>query len=330
MRSRLPAIVAMALLVGLTVPAVAGARSAQSAAQAEHARILAYWTPERIANAVPRDYERTSSGQLVPKARPGGSSGTGASWTGDGRIEQQSGRILFSTTQGDWICSGSVIDDGGTGNNRSVVLTAGHCVFDAGGGWSSNFMYIPDFDDGPNYTCNSAGQVYGCWTATRLGANADFVSGGGFGSDTLGVDYGFALMGLGGKTGSELDVTVGGSYPLKTSGQSNNDVQWAFGYPAAQKYHGLDLTYCTGTTIEDPNGAPTWGMACNMTGGSSGGPWLYSPGDPAVDNMPVSSLNSYGYRGLNYMFGPLFNGETTTVLGDVIDGSATSGITALH
>ena len=51
-------------------------------------------------------------------------------------------------------------------------------------------------------------------------------------------------------------------------------------------------------------------MTCNMTGGSSGGPWLFGlrGRDPAL-----SSLNSYGRQGLPNMYGPKFNSTTTAV-----------------
>jgi hypothetical protein len=51
-------------------------------------------------------------------------------------------------------------------------------------------------------------------------------------------------------------------------------------------------------------------MACNMTGGSSGGPWLsgFEGTSPAL-----SSLNSYGYQGLSNMYGPKFNSSTAAV-----------------
>jgi V8-like Glu-specific endopeptidase len=320
------------------VPAVVGAGSAPSAAEAaraEHARVLAYWTPERIASAQPRDFVMNAAGRLVPTAKPGSGGGgggggavTGASWSGNGAIEQRSGRILFTMGGSNWICSGSAIADGATNNGLSTVLTAGHCVYDGADGWATMWMFIPDFDDAPTYSCGST--IHGCWTATRLGANADFVTGGGFGNATVQVDYGFALVGPGGKsTSAELDQ-VTGSYGLKTTFTSLSDTQWAFGYPAAGKYRGRDLVYCKGSLIPDPYGSDTWGMACNMTGGSSGGPWLHGTTNPADGSGLVSSVNSYGYSGLQYMFGPKFNGETSTVQADVISGVASPGVTALR
>lgn len=333
MRVRI-SIVLAALAVSLVLPGTVGARSgdaAAKAAKAEHNRIVSYWTPARIAAAQWKGYVRDAAGAFHPNAKPnrpptGGGNVTGASWTGNGAIEQRSGRILFSTSGGDWICSGSVVNDA-TGNGQSIVLTAGHCVYDGSEGWSFNFMYIPDFDDAPTYTCGQT--VHGCWTATRLSANTTFVNGGGFGTNqTVAVDYGFARVGLGGKNGTtELDALTGG-YSINTSSLSNSVIKWAFGYPAEGKYKGKDLVYCKGPTINDPNGANTWGVACNMNGGSSGGPWITGTDNPATYTAQTlsTSVNSYGYSGLTYMFGPKFNATTQSVANAAATGSG-SGAT---
>jgi hypothetical protein len=324
MRVRI-SIVLAALVVPLLLPGAAGARGADAAARAEHDRIVAYWTPARIAAAQWKDFRvDPASGKAIPYAKPGG--GGGASWTGGGDIVHRSGRILFSTSGGDWICSGSVVNS--TSGDSAVVLTAGHCVYDGSEGWSYNFMYIPAFDLNPTYTCGST--TYGCWTATRLGVHENFHPSG-FGPDAaLRVDYGFALVGLGGNTNADLDSVTGG-YGLNTATVAHNVTKWAFGYPAAGRYKGKDLTYCTGTTSDDPYLSGTWGMVCNMTGGSSGGPWIYGTTNPAVysGSTLLTSVNSYGYSGINSMFGPRFNAATGTVFGDVQDGSATGGTTVL-
>lgn len=344
MRSRF-ALLAAALLVAFSLPATAGAgRGPVSAAAAEHARVLAYWTPERIASAQWKDYVRTPVGFVrdpKPNARPGGGGGgavTGASWTGNGYIEARSGRILFTSGGSNYICSGSVVKDASPSTPSSTVLTAGHCVYDGTDRWSTNFVFMPNFDDSPSYDC--ATRLFGCWTATRLATHADFVNGGGFGTDeTVRVDYGFAFVGpggTGGSTSTDLDDyrpldSLDGAYSLKTSGAELGVIQWAFGYPAAGKYKGYDLVYCKGATTDDPYGADTWGVGCNMTGGSSGGPWTYGTSDPGtVGTVLVSSVNSYGYSGITKMFGPKLNADTATVLGDAIDGSATPGVTVFR
>lgn len=333
MHSRLPALVAIGLIVGLAIPSVVGAKPASSP-DLHRARVIAYWTPARIASAVPRGFVREAGGKLVPNGRPvtggDGTTVSGASWTKDGEIEERSGRVLFTMGGSNWICSASVVTDGGASNGYSTIVTAGHCVTDGPSDWASMWMFIPDFDDAPIYTCDAPSR--GCWVAERLAAHATFESGGGFGNDTVHVDYGFARVGLGGVDGGallDLDDLVG-AYSLRTSATSLSDNQWAFGYPAEGKYKGKDLIYCRGSLIADPYGSDTWGMGCKMNGGSSGGPWLHGTTTPETDSGTVSSVNSYGYAGLAYMFGPKFNSQTTTVLASVISGSETGGVSAIH
>ena len=322
-----------ALAVTLLAPTAVSARGsdAAAAAKAEHNRIVSYWTAERIASAKHKDYVRNGAGKLVPYAgKPGGGGGavTGASWTGNGEIEKRSGKLFFSTSAGNWQCSASVVNDGNTNGGSSIILTAGHCTYDGSEGWSFNVLYIPDYDSAPTKTCTAT--VYGCWTASQEAVNSIFVSEGGFGSEaSVAVDYGFMKMRLGGKTGEtqELDAITGG-YDINTGLLGNNIEKWAFGYPAAGKYKGADLVYCKGQTINDPYGANTWGVACNMTGGSSGGPWIYGTTNPAqyTTLTKLTSLNSYGYQGLTYMFGPKFNTATQTVANAAGSGSG-SGAT---
>jgi V8-like Glu-specific endopeptidase len=343
-RIRIARVVAVAGAITLTLVALSAPASAQTigaaqpssgsaadpgtaAVRAEDARVLGYWTPSRIAHAKVRDYVRTADGKMIPNAKPGGGSVvTGASWPNGGEIQKRSGRILFSAGGSDWICSGSVVNDASTGNGYSIVLTAGHCVYDGADGWSYNFLYMPNFDAEPSYDCTT--RANGCWRANLLAAHDDFVPEG-FGTDqTARVDYGFARVGLriAGSGTPELDATTGG-YGLNTASVANTVTKWAFGYPAAGRYKGKDLVYCAGPTIDDPHGAPTWGIGCNMTGGSSGGPWIYGATDPAVYTAGtlLTSVNSYTYSGLTYMFGPRFNSETQTVFTSATSGTASPG-----
>src|SRR6187551_2621161 len=93
--------IALVLVAGLASTAMAGSPSGadNAKAKAEHDRIVHYWTAERIAGAIPRDFERTTGGKLVPKARPGGGGGTpsgavtGASWTLGTTIFQRTGKV---------------------------------------------------------------------------------------------------------------------------------------------------------------------------------------------------------------------------------------------
>ena len=72
----------------------------------------------------------------------------------------------------------------------------------------------------------------------------------------------------------------------------------AYGYPAAPPFNGETLKSCSGTATNDVwGGTQSQSIPCNMTGGSSGGPWL--------TGSTINSVNSFGYSGVpNRMFGP--------------------------
>jgi V8-like Glu-specific endopeptidase len=314
------------LVTMLAGPASAGDREAK--ARAEHARIVAYWTPERVANAKPRDFVRTANGTFKPAAKPdnpggkpggggGGGDGSvvkGASWTGGGAIHDRSGKVLFEMGGSHYVCSASAVND--TRSGHSLVLTAAHCAYDEAAdglmtGFATNWMYVPDFDAFPTFTCENT--KYGCWTATGLVVHSGYATAGGFNTQATVHDFAIAIMGPGGKDGTtQLDASPRGSYPISFAAMSVGTSVHAFGYPAAGKYKGRDLTYCAGPTFEDSyNGNATWGIACNMTGGSSGGPWLSE--FTQAGGGTLRSLNSYGYSGLSNMYGPKFNTKTQAV-----------------
>jgi hypothetical protein len=340
-RSRSLALIVAAALTAALAPAAlasAAAPAKEDRVQAEHDRIVAYWTPERMKAAKPRDFVRQKDGSFTlaptPKAKPGGSgsttsSVTGASWpNGRGDVPVLTGRIYFTFGSSAYVCSGSVADDGDLTKAQSIILTAGHCVYDqAKAAFADNLIFIPNFDAAPTYTCENT--AYGCWTATTLVAHQGFTRERSFSAAGAVYDFAFAIVGPGGKSDTALDlvlnnVTKRPSYGLIYSGVATGQVLSAFGYPAAGKYRGNDLTYCSGAIREDSaNQGRTWGMACNMTGGSSGGPWLTTQSGTDADTKKLdlltgvggelASLNSYGYSGTSVMYGPKFTEETKRV-----------------
>lgn len=311
---RIPRRIALAAILVLVALPMAGPVAAKGPAKAEHDRIVDYWTPARMASAVPRDFVKSGNG-FQPKARPGGGGGgsgavTGASWTGGGAILARSGKVFFTMGTTRYVCSGSVAND--PRSDYSLVLTAGHCAYDEGAHkFATNWMFIPAYDSAPTQTCTQA--TYGCWTAEALVVHNGFASAGGFNTQATVHDFAFAVVGNGtvrNGVNAQLDAAVG-SYPMATADLSLPNKLYAFGYPAAGKYKGKDLVYCAGNIFTDQyNDDLTWGMACNMTGGSSGGPWLsgFEGSSPAL-----SSLNSYGYQGISNMYGPTFNDNTLAV-----------------
>lgn len=307
-RRLLPPLISAILLVLSVAPVQA--REPQAS---RHDQVVAYWTPARMASAIPRDFTFDEARGFQPLARPGsGGTGatTGASWNGGGRVKEATGKVYFEMDGGAYVCSGSVATDSRSG--YSLVLTAAHCAYDeTNGAFATRWLFIPDFDQSPTFTCSQT--EYGCWTASALVVHSGYATAGGFNTQATLHDFAFAVVGPGGKSGTQLDATVG-SFPLAIPGfTAPGQTAYAFGYPAAQKYKGNDLVYCAGEIFEDPyNDKLTWGLPCKMTGGSSGGPW-FSGFDTSTGTGALSSVNSYGYSGVSAMHGPKFNSDTADV-----------------
>jgi hypothetical protein len=312
-----------ATLALLALPVLAAPVGAASRIDAASARAYAYWTADRIASAKVRDL--TPAGVPIPKVgKPGSGSGvTGASWTGGGDVVKLTGKVYFSMGGGNWQCSGSVIAD--SRSTYTTVLTAGHCAIDeTTGEFATNWVFIPSWDTKPatfSTACNSGATTYGCWAALGLYVHWGFANAGSFNNQAVTHDWAFAVVGTG-SNGGQLDTTVGAGYSLGYNVITTQTRVQPFGYPAAGKYHGNDLSWCAGNPaydVKERNDATkaTWGVACDMTGGSSGGPWfsgLTESGANAGNGGTVVSLNSYGYSGVKNMYGPNFNTQTSGTL----------------
>lgn len=332
-RRALIAITGALLLFAGIVPAQA-ASDRGNEARSEHQRIVDFWTPARVAQAVPRDFEfdpatgqfRQVAAVARPAARRGGGGGgggstsvLGASWTGatgKGTVQETTGKVLFALGSSYYVCSASVIPDSDA--TRSLVLTAAHCAYDeTKGQFATNWMFIPNYDAAPaSLTTNGsfcAQTLYGCWTAAALVVDSGFASAGGFNTQATLHDYAIAVVGAGGKGGSvspQLDTAVG-TQAVSFAGAPPKADTYLFGYPASGKYNGKDLVYSRGQLGRDPfNGNLTYRVASDMTGGCSGGPW-FTPFTSGTGTQ--ISVNSYGYSGQTYMHGPVFNANTQAV-----------------
>jgi hypothetical protein len=235
---------------------------------------------------------------------------------------------------GDWQCSGTPAVDTRTG--YTVVLTAGHCAYDETNGngqlsgFATNWVFIPAWDLKPgtfSSACDAGATQYGCWHASALVVDSGFATAGGFNDQATRHDFAFAVVGGGGFSGTaQLDSTVM-AFSLSTSIVSTNSTAYAFGFPAAGKYHGNDLTYCFGKVFTDAsNNNDTFGLACDMTGGSSGGGWL---GGFSNGSGTLGGLNSYGYSGVKNMYGPDFNSNTDAVYTRAKQSTTTNSIVSV-
>jgi V8-like Glu-specific endopeptidase len=265
-------------------PASSVAKHAAATTKAEQQRIIDYWTPSRMRNAIPLGTQRELKG------KPGGSTGG----TAVAEVAQpRFGKVFFSIGRSNYVCSGTATNS----TNGDVVTTAGHCVSDAGT-FVTNFAFVPAYDH------NS--RPYGTWTAQTLLTTSQWLNG-----EDYDYDTGFAVMNEN-ASGQSLTGLVGG-YPI-AFGQPRGQTMKAYGYPAARPFDGQSLYSCTGVVVQDTvGGSPDQGLWCNMTGGSSGGGW--------IQNGSLSSVTSFGYTSVkNVLWGPYFG----SVIQDVYDTAATS------
>ena len=323
--------------LALATPAVA-AKNAPLAPPSANA-VIAYWTPERIEAAQPRDYvfdvgstrarlsivdERAlvrSTPRPTATPRPENiATTTGSSWKQAGLALTVTGKVFFTMGGSNYVCSGAVVTD--TRTDYSLVLTAGHCAYDQElKQFATNWLFIPAYDSTPTTQCQDA--LYGCWTAQALVVHSGFASESGLTTAAATRDWAFAIVGAGGNQSRQLDAQVG-SFQMSINSVSVNSKVAAFGYPAASPYSGEDLVYCAGKIFEDTYSSNlTWGLPCKMTGGASGGAWV--TGYSSARGF-VTSVNSYKYSGEEYMFGPKFDNAmqlTLTTADSVLVNSIT-------
>jgi hypothetical protein len=309
MRRGAGALLAVGALLGLalqTTPASAdsgGIAPSSTVTKAAQERAAGQWTAERMREATPaedllgigsRAVER--AGKAVPrgeelKVPPLGSLGgskalpePGGPWSGGGDVVKTTGRVFFKFDGRDASCSGDAV----TSDNGSTVITAGHCV-KYQGKWHTDWVFVPGYHDGE--------APHGKWTAKKTLTTPQWEA-----SEDMNFDVGAAVVDP--LDGKKLTDVVGGQ-GLSFNAEYNTTM-YSFGFPAADPYDGEKLIYCSGTTFQDVLLTKDHGLSCNMTGGSSGGPW-FTEFDEATGKGLQSSVNSFGYTFLpNTMFGPYF------------------------
>jgi hypothetical protein len=254
--------------------------------------------PDTAAGAI----GTTAAAPAAPAAPQNGA------WPGGYAVNpnRQVGKLYYDIKKGpgeDWKhCSATAINS----ENRSVVLTAGHCVFnpdpDGNGVVESNKFWYEWVQFCPGY---EFGCKLGVWHSRQVYTTDSWFYGTGANkakdwSDDIAIvlvkpnNQGLIVNAVGGQ-GITFNLTVGRQ-------------QHAFGYPVTDwrwpeyTYSGEDLMYCTGTDWYDGYGHLR--IPCTMTGGASGGPWITSPAANWLGY--VNSVNSHKAWGGLYMGGPYF------------------------
>ncbi|MCF6474232.1 trypsin-like serine protease [Nonomuraea sp. MG754425] len=296
---------------------------------ADQRRVLGYWTPERMAKALPigllgvvtglTDGVTGRTGLLSAPGAPGGpadltlarrlmgtrhlaaarpqASTIGSRWMTGGLVSRTTGRVFLTVAGNDFVCSASTVRSA----NKDVVVTAGHCVKDGAGEWAANWTFVPGYDRvGPAHP-------YGRYTARRM-----FVAGPWSRSGDDNFDVGMvALATSRGRHVADVVGTQEIGFNADRGGQA-----FGFGYPADPPYDGNHLVYCAGRLKKDPyNQTKDQGLGCDMTAGSSGGPWL-TRFDTVTGKGTITSLSSFKYSDdRRTMYGPYFGDAVKDIFG---------------
>ncbi|WP_139559002.1 trypsin-like serine peptidase [Methylotetracoccus oryzae] len=263
----------------------------------------AYWTTDRVASAQPLLPTRDSGGLISQ------SFGTANLDFTRSRITPQSankarpyrsvGKLYFSVPgQGDFQCSASVI------KNR-LIVTAAHCLYTDGIGWHTNWAFIPGFD---GTKAPPANRPYGTWNWSHATIPTAWVTSAG----ALPNNEDFGLLELVDQATppSAVTRTVGatvGKLNVEIGHLSDTHVTM-LGYPC-------NFDSCAIMQRNDAGdhrgsgvaGSTAYEYGSDMTGGSSGGPWVENFGDPAaaaptgsrVTRNAVVGVTSYGYTDPN-------------------------------
>ncbi|HEX6290655.1 MAG TPA: hypothetical protein VFZ66_15810 [Herpetosiphonaceae bacterium] len=242
----------------------------------------------------------TANSDATTMVEPMGTAGVFTSYLGNYFSEMHTsfpyaavGKLYFTTPGGSSSCSASVI----SGNN--IIVTAAHCVFDTSNNiWYNNWTFVP---------ADRAGAApFGSfpWASATVLTNWMNASG----TDRR---YDVAVINLG-TNSSGIPVTSYTGWLGRSWNFGSTQHHHAIGYPSNLD-SGLYTYICAAESFS--GGTDVLGMGCNMTFGSSGGPWIraFTPYTGGSVNY-VNSVVSGGTPGTNTFYGARFNDNNIVLL----------------
>ena len=274
--------------------------------------------PKNVPSKSATSLERGTQVKIAPSA-PGSvaakgglrayDTNAGALWPLGATVNpnRQIGKLYFDINPGagvDWRhCTATAVNS----ENKSTVITAGHCVVNASTKqWYQHLWFYPGYQ---------YGAPLGAWSAKTFGTTGNYYYSGASADDMAAVvvnpdSLGRRIVNRLRGHGAWFNGTVGN---YRTSlGYPVTDWRWP-GYTA----NGEDARYCQGTDYYYSSG--TWAgqmfLSCRMTGGSSGGPWLTWVNGSWMGyvNSVNSNKGGIGASWASVMFGPYFNNSELNV-----------------
>ncbi|HEY7256368.1 MAG TPA: hypothetical protein VH476_06760 [Solirubrobacterales bacterium] len=178
-------------------------------------------------------------------------------------------------------------EDGGYGRcsgtsavapNRSLVITAGHCVFDEGHWSGRRWVFVPGYRHGE--------RPFGTFIADWLGTTPQWRR-----AENDNFDVGAAVVGRN-ERGELLAQAVGADRLVTGRHPRTFDV---YGYPVARPFNGGTLQVCQGAARRGPDleallmpGPLELGVSCRISDGASGGGWF-------IDGDLLNGVTSSSY-----------------------------------
>ncbi len=259
---------------------------------------------------------------------------TNSAWVDGGAVQTAAGRIYFEMPAdkrwkrawNGYVCSGTVITDPAA--DRSIIITAAHCVYDdAYKAFARNVLFIPNQDgtSGTGTDRDCANDPLGCWTTSFGVVDVNWTTR--KFPDNIEWDYAYYVVSNSGAHTAGFDaadeslmiaagsLSVDFATPITddavTNGPGAPDFTHALGYSYSDD---PNFMYCAeDMTME--SAVNWWLPACDLSGGASGGPWIQPMGsDTTAGSGPIISVNSWGYTTAPGMAGPRLDNTSASAL----------------
>ena len=216
--------------------------------------------------------------------------------------------VLFFTQYGvDYRCSAASI-------GNSAIWTAGHCIHrgdNSQNGWSYNVVFAPAYKNG-NYP-------FGVWSASYLTTKGAWFEFGDLRYDMAGA----VLNEWNNQTISDVVGSLGFAY------NQDSGLHWLnIGYPSAAPFDGKTQQLCAGSFAYADTSVPApfpVAMGCDMTQGSSGGPWILNFSGQFGQTNFLNGNNSYRYSyHPKELFSPYFGSAAKSLFDELIAGPSSN------
>jgi V8-like Glu-specific endopeptidase len=287
------ALVAAALVVPGAGAATGAAAAAPSIAFPEHAaEARSFWTPERMKAAQPIvGPEAEADASALDPALTATSETIDDPTLPEYRVN---GAIFINEGIGYGRCSGTSV----VSPSKSVVITAGHCVYDEGIWSDRKWVFVPGYHHGE--------RPFGTFTAHWLGTTPAWHA-----HENENFDVGTAVVGRNEK-GQTLAAAVGAD--KVATGLSPRQTFDVYGYPVEKPFNGGTLQVCRAAGFEGHDfgslfepGPLDLAISCDDSAGGSGGGWV-------IEGDTVNGVTTYGYPSDPFTnFGPYFGQDVANL-----------------